>query len=81
MLADISGSEHDVITDTDINPTIIRNCRIVPINENEQTGRITVAFDFVDLEQIEKLRFLTNVDCLAVYASPNHIDSLIENHT
>ena len=77
-ILDITGSQHSVITDTDINPTIMRACRIIPVTEND--GLLTVASDFVDIELIEKTRFLTNTDFLVVYAAPNHIDSIIETH-
>jgi hypothetical protein len=72
------GARHHFNGLMDINPTIIRECRIVPVAEND--GLLTVASDFADIEMIEKTRFITNTDFLVVYADPHHIDSLIENH-
>ena len=77
-ILNITGTRHAVITDTDINPTIMRECRIIPVAENN--GLLTVTSDFVDIELIEKTRFITNTDFLVVYSEPHHIDSLFENH-
>ena len=77
-ILNITGTNHAVITDTDLPRSIMRGCRIIPVAEND--GLLTVAFDFVDLDMVEKTRFITNTDFLVVYAEPKYIDSLIENH-
>ncbi len=74
-LLNVTGTHCTPLTDSIFNPTIIRECRTVPIAYKD--GIFIVASDFAESDKIEKMRFLTNTDCLLVYAEPEFIDSLI----
>ena len=73
----MSDDQHEILNDTIINPAIMRDCRIVPVALD--SNRIIVLYDFLNIDDIYKLRFLTNADIVALYVDAKHIDSLIAN--
>ena len=76
-IRDATNDHHEILIDTIMNPVIIRECRIVPVAID--ANRIIVLYDFVNIDDIYKLRFLTNASIVAMFAESKRIDSLIAN--